>query len=253
MDFGLIPFTNEITNLENILQPNIDYVLLGSTKMLTIFNEVTHISELCPYLSEDQLKLSEYYLQKLKSGIFYDINSFDQAVYSKLNLPLLNNNALFLSVRDNLNVSFNEAKFIKPSRDLKAFNGGILEAGVTIRDYIMSQNHQAFYIDETVIISELVNIQAEYRFFVVSGEVITGSYYRKNGQAFKSNDIQDEVLKIAIDYSKLYKPAKIFVMDIAETNEGYRIIEYNCWNSSGSYACNLERMYSSVVEYIMVS
>lgn len=250
MDFGLIPFTNEMTNLENILVPDAEYVLLGSTKMLNIFNEVTNISELCPYLSEEQLNLSDYYLQKLKNGIFYDIESFDQALYSKFNLPLLNKDALYLPVKDNLDTSFDKAMFIKPSRDLKAFNGGILEANVSIKDYIMSQNYQAFYIDEIAIISDLVNIQAEFRFFVVSGEVITYSYYRKNGQAFKSKEVPQNVIDVAREYAKLYSPATVFTLDIARTNDGYKIVEYNCWNSSGSYDCDLKLMYAKVQEFL---
>ncbi len=43
----------------------------------------------------------------------------------------------------------------------------------------------------------------------------------------------------AIEYSKLYQPLDLFVMDLAETDSGIKIVEYNCWNASGVYKCNL--------------
>jgi hypothetical protein len=249
-DYGLIPFSNEITNLENILQPDCNYIFTGSTKLLSIIQEVKHLSELSPYLTEEQVSLSEYYLDKLQRGVFYNVYTFDQIFYKDLGLPLLNTDAEYLPIRENLKTVFDEPKFIKPSRDLKAFNGGILEAGVSIHDFIMAQNHQAFYIDEIAVIAELVNIYAEYRFFVIDGEVITGSYYRKNGQSYKSPDIPAEVQRVADDYAKLYKPHRVYTMDIAETDEGYDIIEYNCWNTSGSYACNLSKMYTALIKFM---
>lgn len=248
-DYGFIPFTDEITNLENIIQPNTKHIFLGSTKLLTSVLPCNSIYELSPNLYNLGSE-SQYYLNTLKNGIFYDVNKFDQLYYKDLDLPLLNSDAMYLPVKHNLNVSFSEPKFIKPSRDLKAFNGGILEAGVTIQGYIMNQNHQSFYIDELVVISELVNVGAEYRFFVVNQEVITGSYYRKNGQMFVNNNIPSEVYSVASDYAKLYQPHDVFTLDIAETSEGYKIIEYNCWNSSGSYACDLKKIYTAVHDYV---
>jgi hypothetical protein len=39
-------------------------------------------------------------------------------------------------------------------------------------------------------------------------------------------------------------------MDIALTPDGYKIIEYNCWNASGLYHCNGQKVFFAVNEFI---
>lgn len=249
-DFGLIPFTTEITNLENILIKDVNFIIRGGTKLLTLLNSVKHISELSPHLTQEQLDNSDYFIAKLKAGIFYDIEKFDQEFYSKLNLPLLNSNAQLIPMENALHLSFDRDMFIKPSRDLKAFNGGIIQKGTTIESFIKSSQYQSFYIDETVVLSEVKEIYSEYRFFVVNKEVVGGSQYRKGNQSYLNGDIASEVLQIAKEYALLYEPNSIFTMDIALTSEGYKIIEYNCWNASGLYHCNGQKVFFAVNEFI---
>lgn len=251
-DFGLIPFSSEITNLENILIPNTKYIIRGGTKLLTLLNQVNHISELSPHLTEEQLLNSDYYIEMLKQGIFYDIEKFDQEYYSTLNLPLLNNNAKYIHMKNALNLSFNEDMFIKPSRDLKAFNGGVIQAGTTIESFVKSSQYQSFYVDETVVIAKLVQIYSEYRFFVVDKNVVAGSQYRKGNQLYINGDIDPEVLQIAKEYALLYQPHDIFTMDIADTPNGYKIIEYNCWNASGLYNSDSVKLFYEVNNFISI-
>jgi hypothetical protein len=250
-DFGLISNTTEITNIENILEENTKYILRGGTKLLTILNNVNNISELCPHLSEEQIKLSEIYLNALKSSIFYDIEKFDQNNYKNLELPLLNNSAQYLQVKEILDKSFDKNMFIKPSRDLKAFNGGIIEKGLTVKEFIENSYHQNFYKDEIVILSDLKTIYSEYRFFIVNKEVITGSQYKLGDKFHLTNYIDNSIYKVAKEYALLYQPDDIFTMDICETSEGYKIVEYNCFNASGLYHSDGVKLFHIINEYIL--
>jgi len=37
-------------------------------------------------------------------------------------------------------------------------------------------------------------------------------------------------------------------MDLAETDAGIRIVEYNCWNVSGFYASNVQNIIGQINE-----
>lgn len=250
-DFGLLPFTNEITNLENILQdPTQQYIIRGGTKLLTILDKVKSISELSPHLSQDQIHLGDIYMNNLRKGLFYDVNKFDQLYYKDLDLPLLNRKAWYLPVMSNLDTKFDRDMFIKPSRDLKAFNGGIIEAGTSIEEYIKGQQYQAHYVDEVCIVSELVNIYAEYRFFIVNKKVSAYSQYRRGGQMNVTGHVDQSIIDVAKEYALYYQPHDIFVMDLCETPHGVKIVEYNCWNASGLYHCDGVKMFNDVNEYV---
>ena len=59
------------------------------------------------------------------------------------------------------------------------------------------------------------------------------------------------VLKRAQEYALLYTPADIFTMDLARLNDGsIKIIEYNCFNCSGVYLCDLVDTYQAIKEYL---
>ena len=248
--FGISKLINYVINLENILKnPDEQFIIRGGTSLLSLLSKIDNLKEINPNLSEEQLIYSQQYISNLKNGIFYDEKNFDQSFYGSLNLPLLNNDCQNLPIKDFLNQSFDKDVFIKPSRDQKAFNAGILEKGYTIKDFIFSQIHEAFYIDEIAIIAPLKEIYSEYRFFVVNQDVITGSQYRLNNQLFVSEYIPDNILQAAKEYAKLYQPHDIFTMDLADTKEGIKIVEYNCWNASGLYKTNIPKIFNAVQEF----
>lgn len=249
--FGISRLINYVINLENILtNPEEKFIIRGGTSLLSLLNKITDLNEINPNMSEKKLQISDIYINNLKEGIFYNEESFDQNYYGKLDLPLLNNKSQNLLIKDNLNASFDRPVFIKPSRDQKAFNAGILEPGYTIKDFIFSQLHESFYIEETAIVAPVKSIYAEYRFFVVDKEIITCSQYRNSHSLFVSDIVPESIQEAAKEYAKLYQPHDIFTMDLADTPEGIKIIEYNCWNASGLYQTNVSKIFNVVHEFI---
>lgn len=249
-NFGVIASTNTISNLENILSdPEEEFIIRGGTKILTLLKKVHSLAEVNDFLSTEQLAYSSQYIEQIRNGIFYDEQAFDQAYYGQFDLPLLNKGATLYPIKDNLNLSFKEPMFLKPSRDLKAFTAGILEPGQTIEQFVHSQSYQQFYVDETAVIAPCKPIIEEYRFFVVEQEVISGSRYRFANQTNITDIIPPEILEAAKEYAKLYQPHDIFTMDLAETPDGIYIVEYNCWNASGSYKTDLVKTFQRIQEY----
>jgi hypothetical protein len=230
-DFGVIPFTTEVTGLE---EPHTNFVVRGGTKILSMITDNPDFW--------------------MKDGVFYDVDKFDQNQYLSLGLPLLNADAECYNLREFPYLKFDDARFVKPSKDLKAFTAGVLEADQSVQEYIGTQMHQPHALDETVVIASLKDVVDEYRFFVLGDQVIGGSQYRVNKQlrytALTSSAEHVSVQSIASEYARLYQPAEVFTMDICKTNNSYQIIEYNCFNASGLYASDVEKVFATISDYV---
>lgn len=234
--FGTIPFTNNMTGISHLSSED-DYIIRSGTKIIDLIenNNVGNIP-------------SDLY-EKMQRGISHDTKSFDQAYYTHLGLPMLNDSPEVLEIKDNLFLSFDTDKFVKPTTDMKAFNAGIMEAGLPLKNYIENGFHRTNYIDEKVLIAKCINITGEYRFICIGDEIIGSSRYQKNGRLITNNDIPDAIHEKAVEYAKLYHPADIFTMDLCETSAGIKIVEYNCWNCSGLYAIDVMEMFTHVYNY----
>ena len=236
--FGVIPFTNTITGIDD-LDPNDFYIIRSGTKVVQMLD------------SGEPDNISQELTAKLRLGISYNQRNFDQAYYSNLDLPLLNSTPEILNLSDekDLFASFSVSKFVKPSSDLKAFTAGILEPGEVLKHFIESHYYRSGYQEETALVHDVVDIIAEHRFVCINGEVITGSQYRRNNSTVYDAKIPENVLIAANEYAKLYMPAEIYTMDLAETPNGIKIVEYNCWNGSGLYHMDIKKLFSTINNY----
>lgn len=253
-DFGV--FTNGISNLSEILDCDVNetvFITRGGTKFLGILEKLKlknrDLSYLDDKLPKEIVNNSILYIDKLIKSVDYDVQKFDQQYYSKLDLPLLNSDAKYFEYTKIKNYEFSKETFIKPSRDLKSFNGGVIYAGETIKNYIARTGHSMPSIkDETIVVSNIKEIQEEYRFFIYKDKILAASRYMLNSEVNPSNIVPEFIANCASDYAKLYNPADIFVMDLAVTNEGIKIVEYNCWNASGFYHCNIRDIIFQINE-----
>lgn len=236
-DFGLIPFTPEVTNWESFPEAD-SYFVHCSTKALRIFTEGT-IPATEIFVGADE-EHAEKLLKRIRNGIFYDADRFDMSKYMK-HVPrqLLNGRGEIMKLGELMERSFKTPKFIKPGRDLKLFTGAVLEAGTKFSEYLNTIQYDMHFhtsMDENVIVADPVEILAEWRFFVVKGSIAAASQYRKFGQLKWTRDIPTHILEGAKKMVGLYKPARCFTMDLALTgNLDLRIVEYNCINCSGLY------------------
>ena len=249
--FGLIEGTSLISNLEEILTDLEEvYIIRGGTKILHLLENYHDLEVFCPYLNSFQKEHKKEFFEKLKSAVYYDSMSFDQAYYSQLDLPLLNKEAFFLPIEYNKNKTFDKPYFLKPSKDLKTFIPGILTPGQSIQEFIENSQHLKDYEHELALLSEVKEIHKEYRFFIVDKIVITGSQYKNGDRVEHYQYIPPNIMDIAKKYAQLYQPHDIFTMDLAETPEGVKIVEYNCWNGSGLYHCDKVLLFNCVQDFI---
>lgn len=95
-------------------------------------------------------------------------------------------------------------------------------------------------------------IAKEYRFFVIKGELITGSMYNSDGEFYIKNiDNDREYDRHRLFVNKMiqkYSPDSCFVIDICELEDkSLKVVECNCINCSGFYAIDIEKLIDKLL------
>lgn len=178
--------------------------------------------------------------KNLLNSVDYDNERFDQHYYKNKSLNLLNSQAEYLSFEEIVKTRFKEDMFIKPSRDIKSFNGGIIFENETVIDYLRRTKGDIKKVEKEIIIkAPLKKIYSEYRFFMYKEEILGSSRYSLNNEYSPDKFVPEYMKEAAITFSKEYEPTSIFVIDLAETDKGVFIVEYQCWNISAFYNSDL--------------
>jgi len=243
-DFGVIPKEKRITNLDNIFNDNELFIIRGGIAALKIIDS-----------NFEKLNITEDQKNIFNNGVDYDVKRFDQHYYSKIpevNKILLNGVGTDYYTYSELEYKiFDKDMFIKPSKDLKSFNGGILEFGETLLNYLYRTggNVQSSK-KETILVSEIKNIESEYRFFMYKDEILLCSKYLENGKLNINDYVPNIIKNKAIEYGKIYNPVDYYVMDLCTFNDSdeIKVVEYNCWNASGFYGGNIKYFIKRITE-----
>lgn len=141
--------------------------------------------------------------------------------------------------------------FVRPDADNKSFNGQVM----TIDEFMdwqrtMSAMEDSATVtkDDIIILAPLKEIYAEYRFYVVDGKVITGSLYKSRDTVVYVECIDQTVIDYAQAMANLYSPSIAFVLDIADTPDGCKVLETNSISSSGFYAIDVGKFVAAINE-----
>jgi hypothetical protein len=142
--------------------------------------------------------------------------------------------------------------FIRPITDRKQFGGLVMnwEHFTTWQKKVIELNgessHTTLKGDDLIITAPVTKIYTEYRFFVVNGEVITGSQYKVGTRVVYTNQFDERVTDFAKKMVNIWQPNKAFALDIAEIEDGLRVLEINSLNSAGFYACDMGKFVNAV-------
>ena len=139
--------------------------------------------------------------------------------------------------------------FVRPLSDSKSFIGKVY-------DPVEFQEWQASVIDlgpesyvnggTPVLVAEPREIYSETRCFVVDGKVVTASLYRVGGQVRYEEVLDGPTLAFARECIQTWVPSRAFVLDIADTPDGFRVVEVNALNAAGFYACDLQKIVGAL-------
>lgn len=232
----VIPFQDELGNEAELqaLEVETDRVVIpyGSTKL-------TRISQ-----------------QRGWRGNCFDPKTFQTNVWNEKRDDMLNHDSAQIMIKDAADffkgTILANKWFIRPVEDLKAFNGTVTEAEEIIQwmGNVESSKFSKHFNSETLVsISPVKKIYSESRFFVVDGKVVDGSYYRMAGQLQINPVHQIETLEFAQEMAEKWLPHKCCVMDLADTDDGIKVIEFNTINGSGFYANDIRKIVFAMTDW----
>lgn len=228
----VIPFSNKIPKIKNS-----DYlkIVYGSTTFM----------------------LSAYANSELNEGVFFDPAKFKMSNYvDKWKDEVLNHNGKLLKFGD---LSTFESKpttkwFIRPNNDGKEFAGKveIFEDLVNWSNKVCKLGIPELNKLTEVWITEPKEIAKEWRLFIVDDEIISASRYMSNGKIDEcQNDVPNEMIDFANERIKEYRIDDVYVMDIAELDKEYKLIECNCFNGTGFYHHDIEKIVHSINRFMI--
>jgi hypothetical protein len=157
----------------------------------------------------------------------------------------LNEDTKLIMGEDLHNNWISKVSFIK-SIEPKKLTGMVLE--VEDKEWFEKE----YYIDpnEKLVISPCCDrIVQEWRFFILSGEVIVGSQYKHDGVLRIREPIPEYIWKKSRMMAEKWLPNEDIVMDICLLNTGeIKVVEFNSINSSGWYNSNIEKFVLKLEE-----
>lgn len=188
-------------------------------------------------------------------GAFISNNSSIDNLIAKYGENMLNHDSVVIRFGDDDELVPNwDTFFIKPNEDTKAFTAEVLsrEAFLEFKHRIQAQGEEYSTVtkDTRVVISSPKEIDAEFRFFVVDGKVVTYSMYKSGSTVYYSGRVDEYIVEFAQSMVDLYQPDRAFVIDIAITPDGLKVIEVNSINSSGLYDIDVQKLVFSIEEMV---
>jgi hypothetical protein len=142
--------------------------------------------------------------------------------------------------------NLSSTKFVRPREDSKSFAGKVFDPDewVKWKDTVLANTSDADPLNSNteVVIAEPVEIWTENRLWVVGGQTVTHSQYKRGNKVIYSPNVDQEVFDFARECIDIWIPNPAVVMDVAQTPLGCKIVEVNCLNAAGFYAADMGKL-----------
>lgn len=190
-------------------------------------------------------------------GLYFDLTNFNYQTCLQNRKDMLNDGSV-VSIEKAIRIlrgcSDEEEWFVRPNLDLKQFAGIVIKAKECVDWFIdaMECDSSGSYKMEPeteIVLSIPQDIQAEWRWFIVGGKVVSGSLYRSRGRLIKERETDPEVIKDAQKLTSSWMPHDCCVMDVALVDGCLKVVEFNCINSSGFYDHDVKTIFSELYKY----
>jgi hypothetical protein len=204
-----------------------------------------------PYGSVKLAKMSE---RRNWRGNCYVPATFRADVWNLMRDDMLNGDCAVMQVKDTEKffegVDEDEQWFIRPVQDLKEFNGTVAQVG-DIKSWMNSPKSGNFSFGEEtgIILAPVKKLYSEERWFIVGGKVVSGAVYRMGGRLVSSQILAEENVAHAQEFADKWLPHPCCVMDLADTDEGGKVIEFNTINSSGFYGHDISKIVQAMTRW----
>ena len=208
-------------------------------------------------------------IDKANIGIWYNPETLSMnALLKKWNKYLLNSNSLIVRLgdfRDNLwyfysrfseKINEQNVLFIKPCENDKSFTGMILldiTAEGTVNTLISDNNRfEKVNVNTMIVVSKPKVVVNEWRFFMLSNEIIACTQYNKNrAKHYEEGCKEPKAIELVNEVISVWQPDATYSLDICEHIDGkFYIMEVGCINCSDLYSSNKINFFRKITEYI---
>lgn len=140
--------------------------------------------------------------------------------------------------------------FVRPVHDTKGFTGRVFDepSWQEFRDGIFravndTPRPQVTRRDE-IMVCAAKRIWSETRTWVVDGRVVTASGYKlgKIKRYTPPDEVDDRITAFAQACADHWRPNAAFVLDVADTPAGLKIVEINNLNAAGFYRADMQKL-----------
>lgn len=146
--------------------------------------------------------------------------------------------------------------FLRPVHDTKAFTGTVTDwpSYSEWRDRVRSVAGpepdaapiitETLTIDTPVLVSACKEIYSETRVWIVDAEPVTWSGYKLGSLKRMSppHEVDARIVDFAAARAAEWSPNRAYVLDVADTADGLKILEINNLNAAGWYRADLQKL-----------
>jgi len=221
---------------------NFDYELVTVKPFIEEVEHVTNRKDVFVFGSLKLARLSPKY--GWYPGAFITKNH-DYEVYSKhYKDNLLNYDSKVVDFGDDIKWD-GEYQFMRPSLDTKSFTGKVYtkDEWSEFKDRMLSHPEDTTIRPDTKIqVASPKNITQEVRCWVVDGEIVTQSTYRRGTFLVYDNIVDDDAIEFAKSMVDLYQLGETFVIDVCLTDNGWKIVECGSTSCAGFYDADMQKI-----------
>ena len=238
--YNEIGFASLISALESLS------ILHSVHKIIPFIHELQPEPEIDP--GEKVMVMGAYTMNKIAKdrgwypGSYLNDNFDYQLQCQKWPGHMLNEASYFCLFKDaSVDEAFdNDNFFIRPVEDMKCFAGQVMSY-IEFKDWqhgVLSlelDDGYPLHADTEILMAPVKKIYTETRVWVVDNIAVTASTYKVGNCLSYSMAVDSDILEFVEARSREWKPDDAYVMDIARTPDGLKIVEVNNINASGFY------------------
>jgi len=135
--------------------------------------------------------------------------------------------------------------FIRPTLDTKTFTGRVFDEKEWLEVKKRMQTDPETYTikdDDKIQVAIPKKLTQEVRFWVVDGKIVTQSTYRRGSFLAYDNIVDQDAIDFAQKMVDIFQLAPAFVIDLALTPSGWKIIECGSVSCAGFYDADMQKI-----------
>lgn len=201
--------------------------------------------------------ISVFNKQEIEYEIFYDSEQFKYSKYYCLipkefrlndNFIMLNFNILLENIEKIIKDFKDNSFFLRPNSCKKTFTGLVINKENYLFELSFLKNNRGIEND-IVCLADKKNIKSEYRFFVCENKIISNATYMIDGEINEDKSIynnSEDLLSFVKKFIAKFDYIDTYVVDVAETPDGFKIIELNAVSTSGFYNSDIKNIIKEI-------